>query len=113
MWHWAQIATVHSPRKAVTIMRADRDVPGGGDELATESSMRHPELETLDIWEVPIREVPKEGDASGRSLCDGSGRRFFRRLGRHRESARVIELGTEARPFISVSFGSRGRYSFV
>lgn len=43
-------------RKAVTIMRADRDVPGG-DELATEPSMlQHPELDALDTLEAPIRE---------------------------------------------------------
>jgi hypothetical protein len=93
-------------------MRADRDVPGG-DELATESSMRHPELEALDISEAPIREVPKKGDASGRSLCDGSGRRFFRRIERDKESVGVIELRTEAITFIPVSSGLAGRYSFV
>ncbi|KAH8792897.1 hypothetical protein F5882DRAFT_376568 [Hyaloscypha sp. PMI_1271] len=39
--------------------------------------MRQPEFEALDTLEAPIRERSKEGYASGRSLCDGSGRRFF------------------------------------
>ena len=78
-----------SPRRAVTIMRADREVPGG-DELATESSMRRPELAAPVILEAPIRKESKKENASGRTLCDGSGRIFFRRIERDKESVGII-----------------------
>jgi hypothetical protein len=66
------------------------------------SSMRQPEFEALDTLEAPIRERPKEGNASGRSLCDGSGRRFFCRVERDKEGVRLIGFGVEVRPCLDV-----------
>ncbi|KAE9371467.1 hypothetical protein N431DRAFT_441468 [Stipitochalara longipes BDJ] len=110
MWHWAQISKIHFPQEAVTVMRADRDAPGG-DELATEAPMRHPELEALDALEAPIRKVPKEGDASGRRLCDRSGRRFFRRIERDKESMGIIGLGAEITPFLAILLALKEKIS--
>jgi hypothetical protein len=62
--------------------------------------MRQPEFEALDTLEAPIRERPK-GDASGRSLCDGSGRRFCR-VERDKEGVRIIGFGVEVRPCLDV-----------
>jgi hypothetical protein len=53
--------------------------------------MRHPEFEALDTLEALIRKIPKEENASGRSLCDRSGRRFFRCMERERETRKVWE----------------------
>jgi hypothetical protein len=72
------------------------------------SSMRQPEFEALDTLEAPIREGPKEGpkeaNASGRNLCDGSGRRFFCRVERDKEGVRIIGFGVEVQAIPSCSF---------
>ena len=83
--------------------------------MATDASMRHPEFEALDTLEALIRKIPKEENASGRSLCDRSGRRFFRCMERERdkESMGIIELEDKTTPFLTVSSGPRRTEFFV
>jgi hypothetical protein len=64
--------------------------------------MRQPEFEALDTLEAPIRERPKEGNASGRSLCDGSGKDSFSPVERDKEGVRIIGFGVEVRPCFDI-----------
>jgi hypothetical protein len=61
--------------------------------------MRRPQFEAPDTFGGADKGGPKERNASGRSLCDGSGRRFFRRSVRDKESVGIIGFGVKIRPF--------------